>query len=177
MYLEFLILISDYLRTIKKRIFIFEWIFPFIIGLSVFYLLHMGKSIDVTDTFKDNSINLLGILVGFSITIITILTTGQSKNLEEIKKTKTTTKINGNAISIYRLLLINFTYSVVIEVFLIIIFLTYPIITQNIEIPKIYKLIAFSTLVFLIIHILLLTIRNLTDFYLILTKPNKKAND
>jgi len=171
MYLEFLILISDYLKTITKRIFLFEWILPLILSISIFFLLYYGKTLGVADAFKNNSINLLGILVGFSITIITILTTGQSRNLEEIKKTKTKTIINNKPISLYRLLLINFTYSVVIEVFLIIIFLTYPLINQNIEISRLFKLVVFSTLVFMIIHILLLTIRNLTDFYLILTKP------
>ena len=171
MYLEFFILISDYLKTITKRIFLFEWILPLILSISIFFLLYYGKTLGVADAFKNNSINLLGILVGFSITIITILTTGQSRNLEEIKKTKTKTIINNKPISLYRLLLINFTYSVVIEVFLIIIFLTYPLINQNIEISRLFKLVVFSTLVFMIIHILLLTIRNLTDFYLILTKP------
>ena len=123
MYIEFFFLINDYLKTVTKRIFTFEWLLPFILSVLIFYLLFTGKSTSVTETFKNNSINLLGILVGFSITIITILTTGQSKNLEEIKKIKTETKINGKLISVYRMLLINFTYSVVVEVFLIIIFL------------------------------------------------------
>ncbi len=173
MYLEFFILISDYLKTVTKRIFLFEWLFPFLFSLLIFYLLYTGKSISVAETFKNNSINLLGILVGFSITIITILTTGHSKNLEDIKKHLTKVKINGKQISLYRLLLINFTYSVIIEAFLIIVFLTYPLINQNIQISKPYKHLIFSTLICLVVHILLLTIRNLTDFYLILTKPKK----
>jgi len=174
MYIEFFFLINDYLKTVTKRIFTFEWLLPFILSVLIFYLLFTGKSTSVTETFKNNSINLLGILVGFSITIITILTTGQSKNLEEIKKIKTETKINGKLISVYRMLLINFTYSVVVEVFLIIIFLIYPLLKHNIPINRLTKYIIFSILVFLIIHILLLTIRNLTDFYLILTKPKEK---
>lgn len=174
MYIEFLFLINDYLKTITKRVFAFEWLLPLILSILIFFLLFTGKSTAVTETFKNNSINLLGILVGFSITIITILTTGQSKNLEEIKRIKTKIKINGKLISVYRLLLINFTYSVVIEVFLIIIFLIYPLLKHNIPINRLTKYIIFSILVFLIIHILLLTIRNLTDFYLIITKPEEK---
>lgn len=75
MYLEFFILISDYLKTVTKRIFLFEWLMPFLFSLLIFYFLYTGKSLSVAESFKDNSINLLGILVGFSITIITILTT------------------------------------------------------------------------------------------------------
>jgi hypothetical protein len=177
MYLEFLLLIADYFRTVSKRIFLFEWLFPFIVGISIFLLLLFGSSTSATIVFKDNAINLLGILVGFSITVITILTTGQGQNLDEIKEKKTKIKINNELITLFRLLLINFTYSVIIEVALIIICLIYPLIIDNIKINENIKYVGFSTLVFLILHIMLLTMRNLTDFYLILIKPTRKASN
>lgn len=176
MYLEFLLLIADYFRTVTKRIFIFEWILPFITGIGIFLLLFFGSSTSATIVFKDNAINLLGILVGFSITIITILTTGQGKNLDEIKSKVTDIKINNEKITLFRLLLINFTYSVIIEVSLIIVCLIYPLLIENIGMNLILKYAGFSILVFLILHIMLLTMRNLTDFYLILIKPEKKAS-
>ena len=176
MYLEFLLLIADYFRTVTKRIFIFEWILPFITGIGIFLLLFFGSSTSATIVFKDNAINLLGILVGFSITIITILTTGQGKNLDEIKSEVTDIKINNEKITLFRLLLINFTYSVIIEVSLIIVCLIYPLLIENIGMNLILKYAGFSILVFLILHIMLLTMRNLTDFYLILIKPEKKAS-
>lgn len=176
MYLEFLLLIADYFRTVTKRIFIFEWILPFVIGVGIFLLLFFGSSTSATIVFKDNAINLLGILVGFSITIITILTTGQGKNLDEIKSKVTDIKINNEKITLFRLLLINFTYSVIIEVSLIIVCLIYPLLIENIGMNLIVKYVGFSILVFLILHIMLLTMRNLTDFYLILIKPEKKAS-
>lgn len=176
MYLEFLLLIADYFRTVSKRIFFFEWLFPFLIGVGIFSLLFFGTSTSATIVFKDNAINLLGILVGFSITIITILTTGQGQNLDEIKNKETKIKINKEKITLFRLLLINFTYSVIIEVGLIIVCLIYPLFVENIGINKNIKYIGFSILVFLILHIMLLTMRNLTDFYLILIKPTKKAS-
>jgi hypothetical protein len=175
MYLEFLLLIADYFRTISKRVFIFEWLLPFIIGIGIFLLLYFGSTTSATIVFKDNAINLLGILVGFSITIITILTTGQGQNLDEIKNKKTNIKINKEQITLFRLLLINFTYSVIIEVGLIIVCLIYPLLIENIKFNQNLKYIGFSVLVFLILHIMLLTMRNLTDFYLILVKPAKKA--
>ena len=176
MYLEFLLLIADYFRTVSKRIFFFEWLFPFIVGIAIFLLLLFGSSTSATIVFKDNAINLLGILVGFSITVITILTTGQGQNLDEIKEKKTKIKINNELITLFRLLLINFTYSVIIEVALIIICLIYPLIIDNIKINANIKYVGFSILVFLILHIMLLTMRNLTDFYLILIKPIRKVS-
>lgn len=177
MYLEFFILIADYFRTLNKRIAVYEWVLPSILGVAIFSLLYFGSDVRATKVFKDNSINLLGILSGFSITIITILTTGHSCNLERIKKKKTNVEIGDKKISLYRLLLINFTYSVILEAFLIIFCLTYPLIISNFKIPNLGKYIVFSVLVFLIIHVLLLTIRNLTDFYLIITRSNDKQGE
>lgn len=175
MYLEFLLLIADYFRTVSKRVFIFEWLLPLLVGVGIFLLLFFGTTTSATIVFKDNAINLLGILVGFSITIITILTTGQGQNLDEIKNKKTNIKINKKNITLFRLLLINFTYSVIVEVGLIIVCLIYPLLIENINFNQNLKYIGFSILVFLILHIMLLTMRNLTDFYLILVKPSKKA--
>jgi hypothetical protein len=173
MYLEFLLLIADYFRTVSKRIFFFEWLFPFCIGIGSFVLLYFGSSTSATSVFKDNAINMLGILVGFSIMVITILTTGQGQNLDEIKNKKTDIKINKEQITLFRLLLINFTYSVIIEICLIIVCLIYPLLIANTELNANLKYIGFSILVFLILHIMLLNMRNLTDFYLILIKPPK----
>ncbi len=62
------------------------------------------------------------------------------------------------------------TYSVVIEIFLIIVNLIYPVISNNFEISILIKYEGFAVVAFFMLHVLLLTIRNMTDFYLILTK-------
>ncbi|PKP23047.1 MAG: hypothetical protein CVU05_01330 [Bacteroidetes bacterium HGW-Bacteroidetes-21] len=170
MYLEFLLLLSDYFKTLTKRLFIYELIIPAIIGVLIYCLLKNGAVVSSCANFRNNSLTLLGVLVGFSITIITILTTGNSRNLEEIKNIKTKVKIGSQEASLFRLLLINFTYSVVIEIFLIIVNLIYPLIADNYRMRIEIKYIGFSLIVFLIVHVLLLTIRNLTDFYMIITK-------
>jgi hypothetical protein len=170
MYLEFLLLFIDYIKTVNKRIFIYEIVFPLIIGLAVFFLLRTGHQVSSCAGFRDSSLTLLGVLAGFSITIITILTTSQSKNIDAIKLNITDFKIGGKKISLFRLLLVNFTYSVVLEIILIIINLLAPLIIDNFNVSLNIKIIGFSIVVFFIIHILLLTIRNLTDFYMIISK-------
>lgn len=170
MYIEFLILIFDYFRTLNKRYVIYEIVIPAFIAVFIFYILFVNNQITACSAFRESSLTLLGVLVGFSITIITILSTSHSRNLEEIKTVKTDVKIGNETISLFRLLIINFTYSVVIEIFLIIVNLIYPLFSNNFEISHVTKYIGFSIDVFLIIHVLLLTIRNMTDFYFILTK-------
>lgn len=175
MYSEFILLILDYFRTLNKRILIYEVIIPNLIGLLVFFLLKKQETFLLCNDFRKSTLPLLGVLVGFSITIITILTTGHSRNLEEIRKKMTQFKIGSKQITLFQLLVINFTYSVVIEVFLIILDLIYPFISRSLDINDTIKIVGFSVYVSLIIHILLLTIRNMTDFYFIITKKENRA--
>jgi len=132
--------------------------------------MYFEKNIVFCRLFKDNALTLMGILLGFSITVITILTTGNSRNLQAIQNRMVGFKIGGKEATLFDLLLINFTYSVVIEVLLIIIFLLSPIVTATIEISAMAKAIVFSFLSGSVVHVLLLTLRNLTNFYFILLR-------
>ena len=169
MYLEFLILISDYFQTLNRRLFIFEWLIPALFVISL-YFLNRNMGLIPFKVFKENALDILGILLGFSIAIITIITTGSGKNLDEIKNKTTQFTTNNKAVTLYELLLINFTYSVIVEIFIIIGCLTVPLISGFFQLTINCKLILYLLLVFGIIHILLLTMRNLTDFYFIITK-------
>lgn len=170
MYTEFLYSIFDYYRTLDKRTIIYEIILPFVFGGLVFYILYFKGDLTRIGDYRENVLTLLGVLVGFSITIITILTTGTSKNLNEIKQRPSSKKLGSIPLSLFDILLINFTYSVVLEILLIIVHLIYPFILSNYKIDLGIKTIVFSIIFSTVIHVLLLTIRNMTDFYLILLK-------
>lgn len=170
MYLEFFILVADYFKTLSRRIVLYEIVTPFLFAIIVCILIMQGMNTSICKKFIENSLTLLGILVGFSITIITILTTGNSRNLQAIKNKTTQHEIGGKRISLFDLLLINFTYSVVIEICLIIFLLLAPVFLSNIQLSKQVEIIGFSLVVGAVIHVLLLMMRNLTDFYLILLK-------
>lgn len=172
MYLEFILLFLDYFKTLNRRIIIYEWIFPVIICFLLFSL-NCKYDLSAYKLFKENSINILGVLLGFSIAIITIITTGGGKNLEEIKNIKTDFKKNNREITLYDLILINFTYSVILEILVIIGCLLIPLVSNLFKINHNIKLIIYSIMVFLVVHVLLVTMRNLTDFYLIITKNTR----
>ncbi len=149
----------------------FEWVVPFVIIMLVILLnICNNYSFEIFFKFKESSLNILGVLLGISIAIITILVTGGGKNLEQIRNVKTPVKINNKQISLYELLLINFSYTIVIEIFVILSSLVVPLFTTFVLIPNKIKIILYGFLVFLTIQILLITIRNITDFYLIVSK-------
>jgi len=169
MYLEFALIIADYYKTLNKKIFFYEWGFPFIL---TFLCVYLGCIFDfeIFLSFKESSINIIGVLLGFSIAIITIITTGSGKNIDSIKEYETEVKINNKKISLYRLFLINFSYSVILEIILIISCLIMPLLNRIMLFNFNIKLLFYSIMVFIVLHILLLTLRNITDFYLIITR-------
>lgn len=168
--IEFILLLRDYFKTLNKRNFILEWFIPFFVGLGVFLI--NRKNIKIDDQLKNLSTNitsLLGVLIGFSIAVITLLVTTNSKNIEEIKTKLTSYFVGNKNLTLFDLLLINYTYSVVVEVFLTIFNLIIP---SMIEFDKSSCMLNIinSLNIFLVSHILLLTVRNTTSFYFILLK-------
>lgn len=175
MYLNFFILIFDYFRSLSFRIAVYELILPVIFTTSYIfivdppYLKTQINSLQNIPELNSNAITILGIFVGFSIAMFTILTTSSNRNIENIKQWKTDTIISNEQISLYRLLLINISYSVLISSLLIIIDILFIIFTN-----KANKTINSINIMF-ISHVLLLNIRNITDFYLVITK-NSNSN-
>lgn len=176
MYIEFLLIVFDYFKTLKKKsVIVYEWFFPFILTIGCVYIADV-KNTELFNSFKESSINVIGVLLGFSIAVITILTTGSGDNLDGIRRQETGITIKNRVIMLYDLLLINFTYSVVLEVVLIISCLTIPLMNQVFEFSFDVKLFFYSIMVFLVLHILLLNLRNITDFYLIVSRPINSNN-
>lgn len=177
MYLEFLILICDYFRTLRNKFHyvLFEWIFPFTISLVCFFLIKNCMVRNIATDFFSTGVTLLGILIAFSITVLTILTTNSSSNIEEIKKTNTECKIGKRIITLYELLLINLSYSVIVEILLLILNICLPLIWINFYDGGIKFFLVVDVL--LICHILFLILRNTTDFYFILFKKKKAKED
>lgn len=84
MYLEFLFVIGDYFKTINKKIVLYEWGLPLIFSIICIFFKDSFK-LELFGEIKEVSISILGVLLGFSIAVITIITTGNGKNLEEIR--------------------------------------------------------------------------------------------
>lgn len=170
MYLEFFTLIYDYFRTVKKNEIKFELYTPTLISIFVFITLCVNNQTGAASKMLDNVLNVLGVILAFCITIIAILTSSSNGNLEEIKQIKTEIKLENKYISLYKLVLINFSYLVTVCSFLILLCIIYPFILENFNINRIIKYAGFSIVILFVNHIFFSTIRNIVNFYLIITK-------
>ncbi len=116
--------IKDYLGS-RKRIFI-KFLVPMLIALVALLLtlfFNIGSSEKVIITFSgfiDTQINIVAILISFSVAIITILVSSDNKNIHCLKETESNKKqykpVNGRQLSLFQILLSNIAYNVIIEI-------------------------------------------------------------
>ncbi|SEA76673.1 hypothetical protein [Pedobacter hartonius] len=171
MNIEFVLLIIDYFRAIKRRDILSDWVLPLILSILYFILNRTNSQISSTiNSLVDNSISLLGVLVGFSIAVITLLITASTANIDEIKKITACRISQYRTVSVFDVMIITYTYSVIMEVFLIIFNLFLSSFNFNNEIYTLKANLIASIDALLILHVLFVTIRNVTNFYFILIK-------
>lgn len=165
-YDEFLIPVKDYFRTIRINEAIFDWGIPFIISVIIYFTLliktPMSKLLDINGYL----INSLAILIGFSITTITILATSNNNNIKEIKNKYSPRTIDGKKISLYKLIFISYSFVLFMEFIAILYTLAYYLVYSS-DYIALYSKVFFGLNIFIVLHIILLNIRNVVNFYLI----------
>lgn len=161
----FLTPIRDFVLTTNKKEFNFVFLLPGIITLLAYiFIMHDLNPSDVMDNLG-NFINLLAILIGFSITGIAILASGGSKNLDKLRATESAEKkLDGKPVDLYKLLLINLIAVVIFEIIALTINLFFSFLYSS-NSPK-DSLILFYTLdCFLFLVIIFLNLKNVTNLY------------
>lgn len=179
LYLEFLIPVKDYFATLKLREAIFDFLIP-VMASEILYL-YLLKDSPYNDSIKDfngHILSFLSVFIGFSIAAVTLFITSNNKNIERLQEDYSDgRKIGGRKITLYQLVLIIFTYALVIEVLALIFNLTYFLTSSiNSSIKSLWSLF-YAIDIFLLMHILSLNLRNITNLYFVfLTKIKKTTN-
>ena len=174
LYLEFLVPMKDYTETLDRKEFVFDWIFPLILSLLIyFFLLRSSTYSNETGVFTGNVLNVLGVLFGFSIASITLLITSSSDTIKLIKEKRVKNRtINGKSISVYQLTIITFTFLLFLELFGIIFnFLLALLVLSSPEFwESSWKI--FCAVDFLILaQVVALNVRNTTNIYFVFLEP------
>ncbi len=165
MYLEFLYIFIDYLVILKKRVLFFEWGLPAITGV-VCMVLSYGFGINSQYAIIDKSFGYVGTLLGFTLAALTLLLS--IDKMKEAKEYKIDRIIHNRQATLYDLIIISYTYLIVVEGILCLSFF----IAKMFDFLYIEKIaIALNALyIVLLFNVLLATIRTITDMYFILIK-------
>lgn len=168
-YIEFLYPVFHYFQTVRKNEAVFDLLIPIFAGIIVIFVGIFYNCAITSDNANDlfkTIITLLSILVGFTISSITILfSTSDKLNIN------TDRKIRNNNINLYQLTNIIFIFTLFSEIITLVINLIAVLLVSyeiTFIIEHINKIVILN--VILISHILLLNIRNITNFYFILHK-------
>jgi hypothetical protein len=155
--------------VINTREFIFELIAPVVLSFICYLYIIPYIHIKNPESINGNFLNLLAILIGFSITSLSIISASGYKNIDELKETKSKRSIAGNEITLHQLIVIHQIIALVVElialtyIIFLLIFLESPFVVSH------TRSINTGGLLFGLI-ITAMNIKNITNFYFVFTK-------
>lgn len=165
--MSYLLVFFEYYKTCKKSYLIFNLTIALILSCSV-YLVSKEINFDKkAETLINNISSILGILIGFSISMFTLLNTATNTNIDQIKKTETGYKLYNRPVFLFDLLIISMIYIIIFESFLLILNLLFTFFL-SLNTPTGVAVFCFD--IFLLIHVILVNISTTVDFYFIITK-------
>lgn len=166
MYFEFILVIFDYVSTLTKRVAIYEWGIPLFLGITSGVFSYLND-INLLYNVIQSAVPIITTLLGFTLAALTLFLTGNTK-IEDAKKYMTEKKISGKRISLYKLIVISYSYLILIETILCIgyyIGILFPFINN------IYVCVGLNTIfIVLMLNVLFSTIRSITDLYFVITR-------
>ncbi len=171
--------IQDYYIS-RKRIFI-KLLVPILIAfvaLLLAMLFNIGDSEKIFLTFSeflDTQINIVAILISFSVAIITILVSADNKNIQCLKETASSETqykpVNGKQLSLFQILLSNIAYNVIVEIMYLVGLIVISLMKYILPLPMLKYITAICIL--MILHILFVLLESVAQMYLTFWKNNK----
>jgi len=163
--------IAHYFSTIKKMEFFTEIVIPILLTIPFVFLFSNAKNYGISK-FTNFIFTFSAIMIGFSITTITLLTTSSNENIEETKANETDRKLYGSKITLYQITLIKFTYCLFVEFLVLALNLGF-VLFYHLSCLKYYVNIYYLFNIFFLSHIIILSYLNITHLYYIFIKKNK----
>ncbi|HNU71746.1 MAG TPA: hypothetical protein PKL48_08565 [Thermodesulfobacteriota bacterium] len=163
-YLDVVIVALEYFMTLRGREVVYEWVIPAILAAmgSVVYCLS-GPYVTVVflGQFTAALINLFAILVGFTIATVAVFTT-TDKERNHFLSQISDRQIGVTQITWYRFIYIHLIYAIIAGIILLAMTLCSLLLIER---SDFMRLMIFLVLVFGASHVLLLTMRNVTNLY------------
>ncbi|PLC59164.1 hypothetical protein CZ809_00588 [Photobacterium piscicola] len=169
MYCEYVHPIKDYFIISQRNELTFEWGISFFLSFVLYFFVYENIKVSELKDIASLIVNCLAILIGFSITCLTILASASEKNITDLKISMTERVLDNKKISLYRLLVINFIFLLLLELFNLLFNFIF-ISVSSLDSFKDYAAIFYGFITVFTFSIFLLNIRNITNFYFILSR-------
>lgn len=165
--MEYLLLFYEFFYTKRRKSIIAIVLIPVALGLIININLSENDRYELDATeYHSSIINVLGVLIGFCVSILTVLLSADNPNISKAKTNMTTYKLYNKQVSVFDSVLINLAYLIVMEGILLMANFIYPIfIDVRADLGKLL----FSINISITIHIILMLMRCILDFYFIVS--------
>ena len=163
--MEIAILILEFLTARKGCRYWFSVIISIAVGVLIFYYSSLS---DILITNAEESIlNVIGILLGFTISILAIIISGDNQNINGAKEYEVGKQLFSNKkLSLYDRIIIDLCYTILLQSIILLLLLTMPYFIEN----ACRHMQFISTMIGMSIHIILMIISISMDLYLIVSK-------
>lgn len=167
-----LVPLRDYYQS-RKRIWV-KYLIPVVLGLLALagaLIFNIGNEETIRSTFSEFvnvQINVVAILVSFSVAIISILVTADNANIKSLKKEMADSTqykpVGGKQLSLFQILLSNIAYNVIVEIIYLVILIGIALIRPIIPLQALQYVAAVC--IFAIMHILGVLLESVAQMYL-----------
>ncbi len=164
---EYLLLVFEFFKIKGLKGALWNCGIPVIITYLIFEKSNFCIYKDNAPSFHSNLITMLCVLIGFTISTLTILLTVNNPNIELAKTSLTDKILYSKPVTVFESIIIGLAYIILIQCLLLIANLIYPIFVSIITVKgKAF----FAVNISIMIHIILILLRNILDFYFIVTR-------
>lgn len=167
-----LVPLRDYYQS-RKQIWV-KYLIPVVLGLLALagaLIFNIGNEETIRSTFSEFvnvQINVVAILVSFSVAIISILVTADNANIKSLKEEMADStqykSVGGKHLSLFQILLSNIAYNVIVEIIYLVILIGIALIRPIIPLQAL-KYVA-AVCIFAIMHILGVLLESVAQMYL-----------
>lgn len=164
-YMEWIVPVIDYYRSIRKNEVVFEVLAPLSIAVmcTIIYLCK-EKLILALDKMADLLPTAISILIGFTAMLITLLLTSSGESINKLKEAETGKKLYQKPVSLFQGLHIQFSHSLFSEIALLLIIFFY-LFLQGLGVPILVGVVFLIIEIYLTLNILLSILRGITSIY------------
>lgn len=174
-YSDFTYTIHDYFSLLKKREIMYEFIIPALLSW-IFYIYAndlLPNNSSALSTFFCSFVSLLvnvfAILVGFTISAVAIFTTVDHANNKILNAINSERKIATNSVTNFRFVYANLIYTAFASIAMLVFTLS-----CNILYMVIFEKALLTVLIFGSLHVLFLSLRNITTLYFSFAYPDRR---
>ena len=167
--MEYLLLFIEF-HIIKGKSILSILFFCLILGLSVYLFMDNELYINNVNAFNATIVDILGILIGFTISAVAIFLSIDNADIADARNKKLDVKLYSKNISLYDSIFVGFFYFIIIQGFLLIANFICPLFVKE---ATVLGKILFSINISSLSYIILFMLKNVLEFYFVLTNKNK----